>query len=145
MGGKWQHRQRSAAHKRARDALYPTIEWGTTPCYRCQHPLMPGDLVELDHAEDGSYGGFSHGRSPCRVCGKRCNPAAGGRQAALAQGKRLRERQCAVCGMPFKASRGTDGAQAATCGRTECVTALRRTRKAREPDPAPPPPSGRQW
>jgi hypothetical protein len=125
--------------------MYPAIVWGETPCYRCKHPLEAGDRVELDHAPDGSYGGFSHGRSPCRICGVRCNPSAGGKQAALAAGKRLRERQCGVCGMPFVASRGSDGAEAVTCGRTECVTQLRRIRKAREPDPTPPPSSGRQW
>jgi hypothetical protein len=145
MGGTWRHRGRAGQHKRAREALYPTIEWGVTKCYRCTHPLEPGDLVELDHAPDGSYGGFSHGRSPCRVCGRRCNSSAGGQQAALAAGKRLRERPCVICGLVFTASRGTDGAQAATCGRTPCVTALKRLRRAHQPDPEPPPPSGRAW
>lgn len=124
--------------------MLPYIMWGETPCYRCQHPLQLGDEVQLDHAEDGSYGGFSHG-SPCQICGKRCNASAGGKAGAVASGKRLRERPCVICGRYFTASRGTDGAQAATCGRTECVTQLKRIRKNHEPDPQPPPQSGRTW
>jgi len=145
MGGQWRHRARAAEHKRARDALYPAIEWGVTKCYRCHHPLEPGDLVELDHAEDGSYGGFSHGRSPCRVCGRKCNASAGGQKRAAEAGQQLRGRACVICGKHFTASRSTDGASAKTCGRSECVTKLRRLRKAREPDPQPPAQQGRAW
>lgn len=50
-----------------------------TPCVRCQHPLDPRiDQMDLDHNDAGTgYLGFSH-HSPCRVCGQRCNQAAGG-------------------------------------------------------------------
>jgi hypothetical protein len=145
MGGQWSHRRDSAAHKRARDALLPGVIWGVTLCYRCKHPLEAGDLIELDHAEDGSYGGFSHGRSPCRVCGKRCNAASGGVKAALQAGKRLRSRACVICGKNFTASQGTDGANAATCGQRTCLNELRRIRKQRLPDPVPPAQTGRPW
>lgn len=142
--GRWKYRANSAAHKRARDALLPGIVWGETLCYRCRHPLQFGDQPQLDHADDGSYGGFSHG-SPCRICEVRCNPSAGGRSGALASGKRLRERPCVICGKWFTASNSSDGARAATCGRTECVTEIKRIRKAHLPDPEPPGQSGRAW
>jgi len=144
MGGRWQHRNRKAAHQRTREAMLPSVAWGVTPCYRCQHPLEAGDRIELDHADDGSYGGFSHG-SPCRVCGVRCNAAAGGAKAAQLAGKRPRSRACVICGKQFTASHGSDGATAATCGQRACIAALRRLRKAGEPDPEPPPQTGRAW
>jgi hypothetical protein len=129
-------------HQRLRKALYPYIQWGVTPCYRCGHPLEAGDRVELDHADDESgYGGFSHGRSPCRICGKSCNRRAGGQKAALLAGRRLRERSCAICAMPYEA---TFPGQA-TCGKQACITALRRGRKDRQPDPEPPAQAGRTW
>lgn len=145
MGGQWKHRREAAAHKRAREAMLRTVIPGQTPCYRCTHPLEPGDLIELDHADDGSYGGFSHGRSPCRVCGKRCNPSAGGTKGALLQGKKPRLRRCGVCGKAFTASRSSDGASAVTCGAQPCIAALRASRRAHEPDPQAPPASGRPW
>ena len=144
MGGKWSHRRDAAAHKRARKALLPGVVPGETPCYRCRHPLEAGDLIQLDHAGDGSYGGFSHG-SPCRVCGKRCNQRAGGIKAALLAGKQLRDRACVICGKNFTASRGTDGSLAATCGSRDCVRQIRAMRKARLDDPDPPPQTGRPW
>jgi hypothetical protein len=145
VGGRWRHAAQRAAHKRIRDALYPSIEWGVTLCYRCHHPLEPGDLVELDHADDGSYGGFSHGRSPCRICGQKCNPSAGGLKRAAEAGQQPRSRACVICGLQFTASHSTDGSKAATCGRSDCVTKLKRLRKAHQPDPQPPPQQGRRW
>lgn len=145
MGGPWRHRRTHAAHKRNRTAMLALVEWGITPCYRCQHPLEAGDLVELDHAPDGSLGGFSHGRSPCRICQVKCNPSAGGKEAALNQGKHLRSRACCICGKQFTASRGTDGSHAATCGSQPCLNALRASRKNRAPDPDPPAQTGRSW
>ena len=145
MGGRWQHRQRKSEHQRIRDAMLPSVVWGVTLCYRCQHPLEAGDLIELDHADDGSYGGFSHGRSPCRVCGQRCNASAGGTRSALLSGKRLRARSCVICGRPFTPSHGSDGSIAVTCGQRSCVAELRRLRKTGEPDPEPPPQTGRRW
>ena len=140
-------RHYTSAHRRLREVMIAQVEWGVTACCICRHPLELGDRVQLDHDDQGGdtdYRGLAHS-SPCRICGKRCNQRAGGVLAAQLAGKRLRERQCVICGMPFTASRGTDGAQAATCGRAECVTQLRRVRKARQPDPAPPPATGRQW
>lgn len=144
MSGPWQHRRKASEHKRIRAALLPLVVFGLTPCYRCRHPLLATDRIELDHADDGTYGGFSHA-SPCAICGQRCNPQAGGIKAALNQGKRLRSRSCVICGRQFTASRGTDGHDAATCGRQVCLTELRRLRKAGEPDPDPPPQTGRPW
>lgn len=145
MGGRWQHRARRAEQQRVREALLPSVQWGFTPCYRCGHALEDGDLVELDHADDGTFGGFSHGRSPCRVCGQKCNAAHGGMKAAVNAGRRLRSRRCVICGKPFEASAGSDGSVAATCGNRECMTVLRARRKAGEPDGKPPPASGRVW
>lgn len=144
MGGKWHHRSRRGEHERVRIAMLPSVQLGVTLCYRCKHPLEPGDKLELDHADDGSYGGFSHG-SPCQICGKRCNASAGGTKAALLAGKRPRERSCVICGKQFTASRGHDGSVAATCGRNECVQELKRRRRTGEPDPEPPPQTGRTW
>lgn len=129
------------AHQRARAALLRQIEWGVTCCCRCTHPLMPGDRVDLDHADDGrGYLGFSH-HSACAICGRKCNQAAGGEKGALAAGKQLRDRRCCVCGMPFVASM----AEQVTCGQRPCVTELRSRRRARQPDGEPPPPTGRVW
>jgi len=102
------------------------------------------DILHLDHNDDGTYRGFSHG-SPCRTCGERCNEKAGGIKGALDSGKRLRTRPCIICGKAFTASRSSDGAVAATCGGRLCLTELKRIRREREPEPAPPPQSGRAW
>lgn len=123
------------------------IAWGVTKCCRCSHVLEWGDRVQLDHDDEGGdhdYRGLAHG-SRCRVCGNRCNQQHGGILAAKMAGKTLRSRACVICGKNFTASRGTDGSQAATCGMADCVTALKRLRKAHEPDPEPPPQTGRQW
>ncbi len=135
MGGQWSHRARTAEHRRARAAYLSQVVWGTTPCCRCGQALTPP--VQLDHSDDGNgYLGLSH---------KSCNARAGGIKGALLNGKKPRQRQCAICGMPFKASRGTDGSNAVTCGRQPCLNQLRAVRKAREPDPQPPQQSGRPW
>jgi hypothetical protein len=133
-------------HQRARQALLAQIQWGVTPCCRCGHPLMPGDRVDLDHADDGSgdYLGFSH-HSACFICRQKCNQRAGGQLGALRQGKQLAERRCVVCGMPFTAGGGTTGAAQASCGQQACITELRRRRRGRQDDGTPPPSSGRVW
>jgi hypothetical protein len=133
-------------HKRAREALLPLVVWGETPCSICTHPLYPGDEVDLDHDDDGvSYRGFAH-HSPCRICGRRCNQAAGGELAAVRAGKQLRRgRRCVVCGLPYTAGSGSAGAAQVTCGGQPCITELRSRRKAREPDGEPPAPTGRVW
>jgi hypothetical protein len=135
-----------SAHRRAREAIIPLVQWGVTPCCRCGHPLEHGDKVDLDHRDDGSPGylGLSH-NSPCRVCNQRCNQVAGGLKAAEMAGYKPRNRRCVICGNPYLASRGTDGANTVTCGKRECVTEIRRIRKARQPDPEPPPVTGRTY
>lgn len=127
--------------------LKAQIVWGVTLCCLCGHPLEAGDHVQLDHDDEGTdsdYRGLAHS-SPCRVCGVRCNQSRGGERAALLAGKQSRKKRCTVCGLPFVASRSSDGAKAVTCGRQDCVTAVRAARRARGPDPQPPPSSGWVW
>lgn len=144
MGGQWKHRNDAAAHRRARRAGLALLADGA-PCVRCGHEMWPAaDILNLDHADDGSYLGFSHS-SPCRTCGERCNQKAGGIKGAIAGGKQLRTRPCVICGKAFTASRSADGAKAVTCGSRACLREIRSSRKARRPDPAPPPSSGRAW
>ena len=143
--GNWRHRARAAEHRRVREAMLAAAVPGETLCARCKHALEEGDRVQADHDDQGDgYLGLSHS-SPCRICGRRCNQAAGGERAALLAGKRLRSRACVVCGKNFVASRGSDGSVAATCGQRACLTELRRVRRAHEPDPRPPPQTGRAW
>jgi hypothetical protein len=54
------------------------------PCARCGHPLGPmGPWLHLDHNDQGTgYIGFSHGRIPCPVCGRKCNLTDGAIKAA---------------------------------------------------------------
>lgn len=132
-------------HQRATRAMIAVVQWGETPCCRCGHPLERGDKVEADHNDNGiGYKGLSHS-SPCRTCRERCNQKAGGEKAALQAGKQLRDRRCVICGKPFRATSGSIGAKQATCGEQDCKTELRRIRKARQPDPEPPPVTGRTW
>lgn len=135
----------STAHRRLRAALYRQLRDGT-PCARCGHPMHPRtEHLALDHTDDGtSYLGFSHD-SPCGTCGERCNSAAGGRHRARNAGEKLRDRRCVICGMPYRAGSGSDGAKQATCGQQNCITALRRIRHLRQPDPEPPEATGRDW
>jgi len=103
------------------------------------------DVLNLDHDDYGDgYLGFSHS-SPCRTCGARCNQQLGGIKGALAQGKRLRERRCVICGLPYTAPRGRTSAIQQTCGKRECVAQLKASRRARRSDPEPPEPTGRVW
>lgn len=109
--------------------------------------MWPGDKVDLDHRDDGAgYLGLSHS-SPCRVCGKRCNQSAGGRKGASAAGKDLAAKRCLICGKPFESTLrdGSTGKPVATCGQRACISALRKLRKDRQPDPQPPDTTGRAW
>lgn len=109
--------------------------------------LEDGDQVHLDHADDGGdadYLGASHG-SPCRVCGQRCNVAFGGIKSAQLAGKRLRERRCVVCGLPYTAPRGRTSALQETCGKQPCINELKRRNKSREGPGEPPQATGRLW
>lgn len=126
-------------HSRIRKAMYAGILWGLTPCTRCGQALELGDQdqVDLDHRPGGGnseYLGFAHAK---------CNRAAGGRQAAENAGGQPRlTKACCVCGLAFL---GGTSAQV-TYGQPACKLAVRRSRKARQSDPAnPPPPSGRVW
>jgi hypothetical protein len=110
--------------------------------------MWPGqDRLALDHTDEGdAYLGFSHD-SPCTICGQRCNSAAGGRHRARNAGQNLRERNCVICGQPYRASTGTGGSKQVTCARRQCITELRRLRHDRKADPEPPPVKvdGRAW
>jgi hypothetical protein len=108
--------------------------------------MYPGrDRLALDHTDDGAaYLGFSHD-SPCAVCGERCNSAAGGRNAATRAGRKLRGRRCVICGKPYRAIGGTDGAKQVTCATRACITEIRRLRREHQDDPEPPPVTGRAW
>jgi hypothetical protein len=87
-----------------------------------------------------TYRGLAHGTVPCSVCGRKCNRSEAGRRGALMAGKQLRDRICVICGRPF-VSRWS----AVTCSQRACVTAIRASRKAHHPDPAPPPVDGWVW
>jgi len=134
MGGAWRHRNDYTAHKRVRETMLRAFRPGQL-CTRCQHPMENGDRLDADHNDNGAgYRGLSHS-SPCRTCGKRCNQRAGGQAGALRQGKKLRERDCVICGKPYVAAMPDQ----VTCGQRSCITQIRAIRKARRPDPAPPP------
>lgn len=63
-----------ASHQRMRERYRPLVESGRAVCARCQEPIAPGALWELDHSDDRSeYIGPSH---------RTCNRAAGGRNGA---------------------------------------------------------------
>lgn len=129
----------SRDHQRTRDAWLRLVTTAS-PCCRCQHPLGDGKIA-LDHNDNGiGYKGFAHD-TPCPVCGKRCNSRAGGQHAALNQGKRLRERDCDVCGKPYKA---TYPAQK-TCGQRACIEQAKAATRARRTLPPPPDGNARAW
>lgn len=126
-------------HQRTRAAWLPSVT-PLTPCTRCHHPLGYGNIA-LDHSDDGqSYLGFAH-ESPCPTCNQRCNQVAGGINAALRAGRKLRQRLCEVDGKPYTAK---DSKQR-TCGSRECENALRAANKARTSLPDPPPSNTRTW
>jgi hypothetical protein len=131
-------------HQLAREAMLRAWSPGDT-CPRCGHEVDPrADKLHADHDEDGGYLGLSHG-SPCRVCGRRCNVSFGGIKSAQLAGKRLRERRCVVCGLPYTAPRGRTSATQETCGRQSCITELKRRNKSREGPGEPPEATGRLW
>lgn len=131
-------------HQRARKAMLRGWQPGDL-CPRCHHPTDPRlDKLHADHDEHGGYLGLSHG-SPCRVCGARCNLAAGGTKSAQLAGKRPRQRTCIICGAPFVAARGRTSAVQETCGCRSCVAELKASRRARRSDPEPPDATGREW
>lgn len=145
MANRSGRRDYGSAHRQARKALLATVTPGVTLCTRCRHPLQAGDKIDLDHDDEtGKYAGFAH-HSPCNICNARCNQAAGGQLAAKMAGKESRNRRCLICGIAFHASQGADGTLSVTCSQQPCITEIRRIRKAREPDPEPPPPTGRAW
>jgi hypothetical protein len=138
--GQWRHRHQASAHKRARAAAEASFSPATT-CSICHHPIGESRW-DLDHADDGTYRGLAHS-SPCRICGRRCNQSEGGRKAAREAGKQLRDRTCVICGKPYTVT--SNPARQATCGGQACISALRRRRRAGEPDGEPPPLTGRPW
>ena len=79
-----------ADHQRTRKA-WAAQTTPATPCVRCGHALGPAQRIgrtgrtvglwHLDHAEDGSYLGMSHGEA-CKTCGRKCNVSAGASKGA---------------------------------------------------------------
>jgi hypothetical protein len=70
-----------SGHRKLRAALLPQA-YGT-PCVRCGHVMLPGQLLHLDHNDDRTgYLGFSHG-GRCHICGRRCNVEAAARKAKM--------------------------------------------------------------
>ncbi|TFI01667.1 hypothetical protein E4A49_01100 [Micrococcus lylae] len=60
-----------ASHQRMREKYKPLVESGQALCARCQEPIAPGALWELDHSDDRSeYIGPSH-----RTCNRRAGQA----------------------------------------------------------------------
>lgn len=58
------------SHQRLRAQLLPRA-YGK-PCHFCNHPMLPGQQLDLDHTEDGhGYRGMTHSR---------CNRADGARK-----------------------------------------------------------------
>jgi hypothetical protein len=77
-------------HRKLRAALLPQA-YGQ-PCARCGHPMLPGQVLHLDHNDARTgYLGFSHG-SRCHICGRRCNLRAAAKKARAIQvyGKRVK-------------------------------------------------------
>lgn len=82
-------------HRRARDAMLPYAVG--QPCTRCGVPIMPGDRVDLDHADNiesvsefyGSvYSGFAHAS-----CNRRAGAIKGNkkRKTDMDKGKSSRD------------------------------------------------------
>jgi hypothetical protein len=97
--------------------------------------------MDLDHADESPpppapprYLGLSH-HSPCRTCRQRCNQSAGAAKKIAMYGQTPATRRCVICGMPFTVHHH---AEQVTCGKSKCITEIRRVRKARRPDPVPP-------
>ena len=110
------------------------------PCARCEsrgvyHALTRdmGRLLHLDHDGDGGYLGLSFAK---------CNLAHGGALGRASQLAALppKTRVCPCCGKAFEPEHGQ-----VTCGSRACVTRLRASRRAWEPDPVAPAASGRRW
>src|SRR5215207_11145092 len=72
-------------HEKARRAA-AMVHQPTDPCARCDHPLGPmGPWLHYDHNDARTgYLGFSHGRIPCPICGRKCNLSDGAIKAAAA-------------------------------------------------------------
>ena len=127
-------------HQRIRFAAIRSMTEGQ-PCARCAlrgvyHPLsraMPSRLLHLDHDGDGGYLGLSYAR---------CTLAHGGQVGRAVQLAALppKTRVCPCCGKAFEPEHGQ-----VTCGARPCITALRASRRAWEPDPVAPAASGRRW
>ncbi len=116
------------AHQRARAAALRAFKPGQL-CVRCGLPMTDGQQLDLDHAEPGD------GRTYLGLAHARCNKQAGGRKSAALAGFEPRDRRCLVCGVDYTAHMP----DTVTCGRQACVTAIRRIRYERKPDPEPPP------
>lgn len=86
-----------ASHRKAREHFLSRWAPGD-PCVRCFEPMLPGELLDLDHSDDRSeYLGLSHAE-----CNRGHIPVGGTRPAVLGRGRR----PCPICGASFLPSRG---------------------------------------
>lgn len=73
-----------AEHKRTRQAAAVIVARGEATCSRCQRPIIPGTLWDLDHTADRTgYLGPAH---------RRCNRSAGGKNGAHIRNRNRRRR-----------------------------------------------------
>lgn len=90
--GRWSHEGEKAEHQAIRRATIAGA-YGK-PCARCRKPMLPGQRLALDHADDrAGYLGYSH---------KRCNEEAGGRKGNAA--KRKATNMLKVCALAVEVS-----------------------------------------
>lgn len=103
-------------HRAAR-ALFLSRWTPGDPCARCFEPMLEGEPLDLDHADDrGAYLGLAHaecnrghipvggrrppasrrGRHPCPICGASFLPSRGGRTCSRACGAEMRRRNAAA-------------------------------------------------
>jgi hypothetical protein len=91
-------------HQRARKEAFEALpEW--SPCARCSKPMWKHSedsrgrsSLHYDHAEDGTYLGFSHGS-----CNRVAGAAKGGRVAISRRKPSRFVRDCVTCGNRFRA------------------------------------------
>jgi hypothetical protein len=91
-------RRYAGAHKALRKRLLAALEREPgQPCPRCGYPMWPGQVLHLDHTDDGAgWLGLSHGR---------CNEQVAQRKtAAILRGRRHPELLAGQAG-PWRTSR----------------------------------------
>lgn len=72
-------------HAKARKAWAAVVSAGQAVCTRCQRPVLPGMLWDLDHLDDRSgYAGAAH-----RACNRRAGAVKGNRRRAARRRPRV--------------------------------------------------------